>query len=281
MMRCSAHDDQTRRRFSLDLRSFGFGGGSAKFSPATSTEPPKGLKPLTLSTKTSVIPSKSSPTQAFSPTTGGSVARKLEPQEEDEDDRRERHRMEASLKLMGIDKTTPTSEDPESTWSPRKLTKSRPNSQSGERARDSRSSSSTPERRGDTPLARLSSVLGSYGSPFSPSAELVGTAQPVDDAIAADALRAFDQREAEQARALAKGRAQTEFTSPGPIRRPSTHRKGSSGTSTPGSAERKKAGVKSECVSTLWSIGAGSSRPLSGEVRAEEVEVNPAEAAGC
>jgi hypothetical protein len=39
--------------------------------------------------------------------------------------------------------------------------------------------------------------------------------------------------------------------------------------------------VKSESVSTLWSIGAGSSRPLSGEVRAEEVEVNPAEAAGC
>lgn len=237
------------------------------------------MKPLTLSTKTSVIPSKSSPTQAFSPTTGGSVARKLEPQEEDEEDRRERHRMEASLKLMGIDRTTPTSEDPESTWSPRKLTKPRPDSQSGERARDSLSSSSTPERRGNTPLARLSSVLGSYGSPFSPSAELVDSAQPIDDAVAADALRAFDQREAEQAKALAKGRAQTEFTSPGPIRRPSTNRKGSSGNSTPGSAERKKMAVKSESVSTLWSIGTGSSRPPSGEVKAEEV--NAAEATGC
>ncbi|RSH87280.1 hypothetical protein EHS25_003189 [Saitozyma podzolica] len=272
-------DKQTRRRFSLDLRSFGFGGGSAKSSQTPSTEPPKGLKPLTLSTKTSVIPSKNSPTQAFSPTTGGSVARKLEPQEEDEEDRRERHRMEASLKLMGIDRTTPTSEDPESTWSPRKLTKPRPDSQSGERARDSRSSSSTPERRGNTPLARLSSVLGSYGSPFSPSAELVDSAQPIDDAFAAGALRAFDQREAEQARALAKGRAQTEFTSPRPIRRPSTHRKGSSGNSTPGSAERKKVAVKSESVSTLWSIGTGSSRPPSGEVRSEEV--NAADTTGC
>lgn len=45
------------------------------------------------------------------------VARKLELQDEDEEDQRERHRMEAALKLMGIERSALAMDDePEPFW---------------------------------------------------------------------------------------------------------------------------------------------------------------------
>jgi hypothetical protein len=265
-------DRKARRGFSLDLRSFGFGGGTTPQTPKTE-QPPNRLKPLTLANRSSTVLSKNPEVPAPQSTPAQPPARKLNPEEEDEYDRRERHHMEATLKLMGIDRTTPTEEPsvtsvnspyaPSSSYWTRKLVKPK-SKPSTPRSRDSESStSSMMERRGSTPLTRLSSALGSYESPLSPSAELVDPSKPISDAFATEALRAFDQREAEQAKALAAGKAQTGYTSPGPRRASlGSHRKASGGNS----VERAKKVVKSESVSTLWSIGSGkSSRPPSAE----------------
>jgi hypothetical protein len=191
------------------------------------------------------------------------IARKLDQHEEDEDDKRERHRLEASLKLMGISRPSPTpslddsrsKSPPTSYWSSKKIV-STPSQISEE--------IDPPPKRG-TPLSRLSSALGFSPSPMSPPLD---TSIPIDPDLAEAALRAFDEREAEQVKAIAEGKSPAGYTSPSKIsRRMSLHRTHSSQT-----VEKRHEGPekgkmpKSESVSTLWSIG-GSSRPPSGEVQ--------------
>ncbi|WVR06990.1 hypothetical protein IAU60_004027 [Kwoniella sp. DSM 27419] len=88
-------EKRAKRGFSLDFRSLGFG--------AAPSEPKSGLKPLTLSRRAS--PSASTPPTVPTPLQVDLTARKLDIHDEDEEDRKERHRMEAALKLMGIERT--------------------------------------------------------------------------------------------------------------------------------------------------------------------------------
>ncbi|WWC89228.1 uncharacterized protein L201_004146 [Kwoniella dendrophila CBS 6074] len=97
-------DKRARRGFSLDFRSLGFG-TSSYTAPSPSIEIPKpNLRPLTLSSRSSssLI---TVPVGGIAKITNSNAARKLDIHEEDEEDRRERHRMEATLKLMGINKS--------------------------------------------------------------------------------------------------------------------------------------------------------------------------------
>lgn len=128
-----------------------------------------------------------------------------------------------------------------------------------------------------TPLSRLSSALGSNDSPLSPlSPDLTGLPPHTSPELAAEAaLKAFDQREAEQVKALSKGKAMSGYTSPTPgsIRRTSGRRVASGGSTRSSSreAERPVGSVgrgqkirESGSISTLWSMG--SSRPNSQEI---------------
>lgn len=96
---------------------------------------------------------------------GATTCRKLEPTEEDEEDRRERHRMEATLKLMGISKSVDASngQDNMKTKSP-----------------DSRKS----------PWSRIYSTIGSTEHTFA--------VDNINPAAAQTALNEYDQREAER-----------------------------------------------------------------------------------
>jgi hypothetical protein len=170
--------------------------------------------------------------------------------------------MEAALRLMGIDRTTPAIEEigtqgfepSTSYWTGRKV---------GPASTRSGDSTGSDLRRG-TPLSRLSSALGGGDEVLSPSEEL----EDVSPELAAAALRAFDEREAEQVRALSLGKAQKGYTSPNmTIRRSSGRRASGSGS---GSGSQGEV-VKSESISTLWSVGSGAgSRPNSGEVVRKE-----------
>jgi hypothetical protein len=131
------------------------------------------------------------------------------------------------------------------------------------------SQSATPvaERRDSTtPLARLSVALGG-GATDPVLAGLVDLSdQPTEDPdLAAAALRAYDEREKEQARLISEGKSQTEFTSPPKLsrRKNSGASSRSSGTSpsAPQANGNGHAGLhtnghrKLDSISTLWSMG--------------------------
>ncbi|WVF71251.1 hypothetical protein IAT40_006053 [Kwoniella sp. CBS 6097] len=268
-------EKRARRGFSLDFRSLGFGSSSS----SSSSEPKSALKPLTLSSRSSTTgPSVASSTSAAatsrnsaaaSASASASAARKLDIHEEDEEDRKERHRMEATLKLMGIDRKTPpptVHEEPEefSMTTGGKEWRSGANSSLSLGRRTASSSSSSNENRrrsilpgsGTTPLARLSSVLGTYEDPL-PLDDIV---DPHDPAQLSAALQAMDQREAKMREALSRGTAERGYTSP-----PKIQKGIPGGTGTGG--ERGRTVSKSESVKTLWSLGgSGDSRPNSGEI---------------
>ncbi|WWD17221.1 hypothetical protein CI109_101659 [Kwoniella shandongensis] len=243
-------EKRARRGFSLDFRSLTF--GSSASEPSRSA-----LKPLTLSSRSSQPPAQRSST--VPPATS---ARKLEPHAEDEEDRRERHRMEATLKLMGIERTSPSptiEEEPEefrlpngTFWSGKNVTKVQPSEPKRSSSSSSESGTATRKSGGTTPLSRLSSIFGS-ADPSSP-ADLITVPDPK---TAEEALRAFDEREKEKIRALANGKAETGYTSPPKV---GGARRGSAA-----EQEKMRTVSKSESVSTLWSMG-GDSRPGSGEV---------------
>ena len=203
--------------------------------------------------------------------------------------------MEAALKLMGIDKvaastsalaTSPVEVEEPATASggwlsrlslrspiPSSSVSSGPSEPSARPA----SSASAPGSRG-TPLSRLSSALGTY-EPLSPTFETSANGPVnISPERAAAALKAFDEREAQQAKAISKGRAESAYTSPGPIRRQSQRRSASSTSihESPGRTGTVVKGVprvgKNESISTLWSMG-GSSRPSSVEI--EPVKEEP------
>lgn len=105
---------------------------------------------------------------------------KLAPTEEDEEDRRERHRMEATLKLMGVFKPADTSNGQDI------VTKSP----------DSRKS----------PWGLICSTIGSTerASPF----------DNTNPASAQAALHEHDQQEAVRMKSLAQGKSETRYTTP-------------------------------------------------------------------
>lgn len=271
---------QAKRGFSIDFRSFGFGSSTPSPSPV---EQPKGLKPLTLPQR---AVSQSSITNSSRATSPGAVspiessARKLAVTAEDEEDRKERHRMEAAMRLMGIDRTQSTSpshfeildDDPLLTA----------------REFGSANTSTSPRMTG-TPLSRLSSALSH--SSRSPTLELQDPTAAITDDAALAALKAFDEKEKAQAKALAKGKATTEYTTPSKIgqgrRRLSARRSGSEESPSPGkhlyrrseespgvpwggpagagagqTARTMRTVSKSESISTLFSAGSDS-RPGS------------------
>ena len=173
-----------------------------------------------------------------------SLARKLEPQAEDDDDRRERHRLEATLKLMGIDRASPSIEE--------EATPFAPSSSTGTGKRRPESRGSDQSRRSGTPLSRLSSALG-HQSP-DPPADAMAPVAAVSPELAAAAWKDFDVREAAQAKALSEGKAKPGYTSPdlGSVRRAGLQRREST----------RKAGEDAS-KQTSWSMS--SSRPPSGE----------------
>jgi hypothetical protein len=205
-------DKRARRGFSIDFRSLGFG---APEKP----EPKPQLKPLQLASRAapagqSPPKTQSSPAVAIGASLASGVAgaRKLAPQEEDEEDRRERSRMEANLKLMGI--TSPASEAAPLEEKPPTPTATAVSGAAGWFSRRlSRASAPAPapapvlpegQRGSTTPLSRLSTALSD-----SSSARVELDAQDPEAA-----LRAFDAREREQARLLAEGKNTTAFTAP-------------------------------------------------------------------
>lgn len=168
--------------------------------------------------------------------------------------------MEAAMRLMGIDRSTPT---------PNAIQEESEDVPYFSAQRPGSGSSGISSR--TTPLTRLSSHLASNGSSLSPQIILLDPLSPVDDTAAMAALAAFDKREQEQAKMIAKGTNQTGYTSPSSIRdRRASIRRGSNQES-PGRAGRaasKGTMSKSESISTLWSAGSGS-RPGSMEVKQE------------
>lgn len=208
---------------------------------------PKGLKPLTLSSRAA---SQSSVSSTRSPTLSAAsppepTARKLAPMEEDDEDRKARHHLEATMQLLGLKEPTDSPIEMSESCTPL-----------------SRGSSHSSPRATGTPLSRLSSALGH--SSRSPTLELHDPMEPVDDDAAMAALRAFDEREAVQARALSRGTAATEYTLP----RPMSERRRLSGRRSSGSPEKQEIGrgmrvvSMSESISTLFSAGTDS-RPGS------------------
>ncbi|OCF38510.1 hypothetical protein I317_07715 [Kwoniella heveanensis CBS 569] len=260
-------EKRARRGFSLDFRSLGFGSSSS-----STPEHKSALKPLTLSSRSSTTgPSAASSSSASaasasrSGTSASSAARKLDIHEEDDEDRKERHRMEATLKLMGIDRKTsppPTVQEEPETFSLGGKEWRSAGSSLGRRTVSSSSSSSEAGRKRrsvvypsscTTPLARLSSVLGTHEEPLP-----LNDVDPRDPAQLAAALQAMDEREAKIRQALSRGTAEKGYTSP-----PKISRGIPGGTGT----ERDRTVSKSESVKTLWSLGGGGdSRPNSGEI---------------
>lgn len=162
-------EKRARRGFSLDFRSFGFGGVTSPGSPRPA------LRPLTLASR--AISSTSPPLQQEK---GATTGRKLEPTEEDEEDKRERHRMEATLKLMGISKSADTSNVQDT------MTK-------------------TPDN-GKSPWSRLYSTICSTEHIY-----VVGNSNP---AAAQAALKEYDRREAVRMESLAQGKSEAVYTTP-------------------------------------------------------------------
>lgn len=243
----ATEEKRSRRGFSIDFRSLGFGSGPKEPEP----KQPQ-LKPLTLASSAApacprVVSSGSgtsaasvaSVTSGVSPTREVKAspvisARKLEPQEEDEEDRRERHRMEAALKLMGIERTPEAgavevmapapvpATPPEDTGSRatswlRRLSRAPAQPAAPAPApvppKDGASSDSARSSTGTSPLQRLSVAFGT-----SSTADLANLADATP-ADAAAALKAFDAKEAQQAKLLAQGKAQAAYTVPPKIDR--------------------------------------------------------------
>ena len=243
-------EKRAKRGFSIDFRSFGFGSGSSSASSSAPAEP-KGLKPLTLprrqasgtytASNGSASGERSRATSPIAPSpleASGSVpgqARKLPQMEEDEEDKRERHRMEAAMRLMGINRGVSFNGGPASpigrgdydTSNNQAHVLSSPvglslnsNPDSPVFPSDDRLPSPDKDRTRapltGTPLSRLHTALTSTSNSrtSSPMLELADPLSPVTDRAAEEALRAFDGGEAEQAKMLAQGRAMTEFTTP-------------------------------------------------------------------
>lgn len=282
----ATEEKRNRRGFSIDFRSLGFGG-----SKEPEPKQPQ-LKPLTLASSaapaTSRVPSQS-PTREIKASPVIS-ARKLEPQEEDEEDRRERHRMEAALKLMGIERTpeagavevmapAPSVTPPEDTGSRatswlRRLSRAPAPSQPTPTApapapKDDSSSNSARSSTGTSPLQRLSVAFGT-----SSTADLANLAD-ASPADAAAALKAFDAKEAQQAKLLAQGKSQAAYTVPPKIDRTARKRNTLTGVNSVNDANGVNGtanGVngtaheeyvpkhqQKESVSTLWSVGSSVS----------------------
>ncbi|OCF60721.1 hypothetical protein L486_00360 [Kwoniella mangroviensis CBS 10435] len=245
-------EKRARRGFSLDFRSLGFG-TSSYTAPTESSK--TSLRPLTLSSKSGTTTGSRS---------SSSTARKLEIHEEDEEDRKERHRMEATLKLMGINKSTPPpgsipeqdEEEGEGEF---------PMSRASFRASSGRSSTSSQSHsHRSTPLGRLSSVLGpnEVDNEFPIPMESI---ENPDQAI--EVLRAFDEKQNERLKEMSKGKRSSMYTSPPKIhsRRISIEEKDRD------QEMRDRTISKSESIKTLWSLGGGGdSRPNSGEIVIEK-----------
>lgn len=205
------------------------------------------------------------------------LGRRLEKHEEDEEDRRERHRLEATLKLMGVDRQSSFSNNPPRVLpTTRKLVKAQlksPINEERESLISPRPVSPNRSQHG-TPLTRLSSALGSSESPQPLSPEYTGDLRLSPELAAAAALKAFDEKEAEKAKALSKGQGSGEYTSPTPGLLKRTGRRSTSGhTSRSPSNDRdldtqvanEQQKIKaSTSISTLWSMG--SSRPNSQDI---------------
>jgi hypothetical protein len=169
--------------------------------------------------------------------------RKLEPHIEDEEDRRERSRLEAALKLMGIDKSSQPVTPPSlvSEMVPRPPLPRKASSNRG------------------TPFSRLSTILG-----FNSTTPALPPDPNPDPETVQAALNELDQREKRQVALLAKGKAEVGYTSPP---KPALQR-----ASTEVGPKAHAAGMtKSDSISTLWSGGSGmgggtGSRPVSLEV---------------
>lgn len=262
------NDKRARRGFSIDFRSLGFG---AQEKPETKPQ----LKPLQLASRATPAGQNQSPPKAtpspvvalgpsIAANVNGPAARKLAPQEEDEEDRRERSRMEANLKLMGItspasdagshdDRPTPSSGvSAAAGWLSRRLSRA---------SVPAVSPPAVPEggqRGSTTPLTRLSAALSD-----SPSSSRLDLEQDPEAA-----LRAYDAREREQARLLAEGKSPTAFTAPPKI----TRRNRSSAGSTL-SRNSAQSFTMSASVSPSISVGSvGSPDPSPGiETIAEPV----------
>ncbi|GMK57868.1 hypothetical protein CspeluHIS016_0407020 [Cutaneotrichosporon spelunceum] len=216
-------DKRARRGFSIDFRSLGFG---VQEKP----EPKPQLKPLQLASRAtpagqSPPKAQSSPAVTQGPTIASCVpsapaARKLAPQEEDEEDRRERSIMEANLKLMGI--ASPASETASFEEKPSTPSASAVSGAAGWFSRRISRASVPPapseaQRGSTTPLSRRSVT----SKDSSVCAELETDPEA--------AMHALDSREREQARLLAEGKNETPFTAPP---KPSSRRNRSSNGST-------------------------------------------------
>jgi hypothetical protein len=270
-----------RRGFSIDFRSLGFG------STETKPEAKPQLKPLQLASRAAPANSNlvsnanvTSNTTYSPPMAANSIlpavagGRKLELQEEDEEDRRERHRLEAALKLMGIDRTppvenaplptpvatvpTPTSTTGSTSWF--RFSRSRASTVSSAPASATTPSTAKPpsppmtaaERVSSTPLSRMSSAFGdSSGSPLAPFVDLADS--PDDPDKVAAALREYDAREQEQARLIAAGKGPAAYTSP-----PRPRRGSALSAMSPPRSPRALPHARGDSISTLWSMGSAT-----------------------
>ncbi|THG94935.1 hypothetical protein EW026_g6621, partial [Hermanssonia centrifuga] len=187
----------SRRSLSFDWKSFSiFGGGEKK------PEPPANLRPLTLKVARPV----------------SAADRKLETYE-DEEDRRERERLNATMKLMGIEKPEPpTSPLPPMLRSV--STPGYPNGDTSDLPPLSATSASTPGT-APTPTARFSffrrsnsmvnrsetSSVGSsiQGSPHLEAASPSLTQEALEQAEAESSLAALDAHERQLSAEMAKG----------------------------------------------------------------------------
>jgi len=148
--------------------------------------------------------------------TSGTLARKLDPHPEDEDDRRERSRLEAALKLMGIDKSSHPSPSPI------------PAPTTGQSVKRSSSIKSS-----GTPLSRLSSALGF-------SDQLPPDPDPSPEKVDA-ALKEYDVKEQARRLSLSTGKEGGGYTSPPRVTRRITD-----------TEVVRRSGSGS--ISTLWSV---------------------------
>jgi hypothetical protein len=176
--------------------------------------------------------------------------RKLEPQGEDEEDRRERHRLEAALRLMGINKLSdPSSSDipplPPAAGSSVPTSTSLPERQPVRRSNSVRNS---------TPLSRLSSALG-FTDPL-PSTELPSDPDPSPEKVDA-VLRDYDKQERARRESLSKGKAEGGYTSPPRLSSLRRHTDQALGTGSKRGGEHKGR----DSISTLWSLGDTDSPP--------------------
>ena len=181
--------------------------------------------------------------------------RKLEPQAEDEEDRRERHRLEAALKLMGIRK--PSDPDPLSDPPPQPPPSSVPARPEHQNARRPKSSSSAVRTSTSTPLSRLSSALGVTDPPPA-QPELPSDPDPSPEKVES-VLREYDQRESMRRVSLSKGKAEGGYTSPprlSSMRRHTDNEMQKHGNSVKSGGQRGR-----ESISTLWSLGDTDSPP--------------------